>query len=121
MSMATTETFPVPPFRLMLPAGWEEVPADEAAVRALVERSSEVFRSVFGWHIARVYGRKPSGVRPLAEVREADTARVGQHQPGDDLDRGGLARAVGFQQAEDFAAFHAQAQVVDGNRGLPAS
>ena len=45
MTMATTETFPVPPFRLMLPAGWEEVPADEAAVRALVERSSEVFRS----------------------------------------------------------------------------
>ena len=45
MTMATTETFPVPPFRLMLPAGWEEVPADEAAVRALAERSSDVFRS----------------------------------------------------------------------------
>jgi parvulin-like peptidyl-prolyl isomerase len=36
--------------------------------------TSEIFRSVFGWHIARVYGRKPSGVRPLAEVREEITA-----------------------------------------------
>ncbi len=45
MTMATAATFPVPPFRLMLPAGWEEVAADDAAVRSLVERSSEVFRS----------------------------------------------------------------------------
>ena len=44
-TMATTDTHPVPPFRLMLPVGWEELPADESAVRALAERSSEVFRS----------------------------------------------------------------------------
>lgn len=43
--MPTTETFPVPPFRLMLPAGWEEVAAGEDAIRSLVERSSDVFRS----------------------------------------------------------------------------
>jgi hypothetical protein len=31
---------------------------------------SEVFRSPFGFHIARVEGRKPSGVRALADVRD---------------------------------------------------
>lgn len=39
------ETYPVPPFQLMLPAGWEELPADESAVRLLVERSGAVFKS----------------------------------------------------------------------------
>ncbi len=29
-----------------------------------------IFRSVFGFHIAKVYGKKPAGVRPLADVRE---------------------------------------------------
>jgi parvulin-like peptidyl-prolyl isomerase len=31
---------------------------------------SDPFRSSFGFHIAKVYGRKPPGVRPLADVRE---------------------------------------------------
>lgn len=43
--MASTTTFPVPPYRLLLPAGWQEIPADDAAVHALVERSGEIFRS----------------------------------------------------------------------------
>lgn len=38
-------TYPVPPFQLMLPAGWEELPADESAMRLLVERSGAVFKS----------------------------------------------------------------------------
>lgn len=55
--------------------GWfprgEMVDEFEAAVFELpVGGTSSVFRSVFGFHIARVYGRKPAGVRPLAEVRE---------------------------------------------------
>ena len=31
---------------------------------------SGIFRSVFGFHVAKVYGRKPEGVRPLQDVRE---------------------------------------------------
>ena len=32
-------------------------------------QTSEIFRTVFGFHVARMYGRKPAGVRSLAEVR----------------------------------------------------
>jgi hypothetical protein len=32
-------------------------------------QTSGIFRSVFGFHIARVYDRRPAGIRPLAEVR----------------------------------------------------
>jgi hypothetical protein len=32
--------------------------------------TSEIFRSVFGFHIARVEGRKPAGARPLSDVRD---------------------------------------------------
>ena len=35
----------VPPFRLILPAGWEEHPADRESVARLVGRSREIFRS----------------------------------------------------------------------------
>jgi hypothetical protein len=54
--------------------GWfqrgEMVEEFERAVFSLpVGAMSEVFRSVFGFHIAKVYGRKPEGIRPLAEVR----------------------------------------------------
>jgi len=35
-----------------------------------VNGTTGIFRSAFGFHIARVYGRKPAGTRPLAEVRE---------------------------------------------------
>lgn len=31
---------------------------------------SEVFRTVFGYHIVKVTGRRPAGVRPFAEVRD---------------------------------------------------
>lgn len=40
-----------------------------------VGATTGIFRSTFGFHIARVYGRKPAGVRPLADVRE-DIVRV---------------------------------------------
>ena len=43
--MPLTETPAVPPFRLMLPAGWEELPADRASIGLLIERSSAVFAS----------------------------------------------------------------------------
>ena len=35
----------VPPFRLILPAGWEERPADRESVTLLIERARTVFRS----------------------------------------------------------------------------
>jgi hypothetical protein len=55
--------------------GWfpkgEMVEEFEEIVFALpVGGTSEIFRSVFGWHIARVLGRKPSGVRPMNDVRD---------------------------------------------------
>src|SRR4029078_6320118 len=55
--------------------GWfprgEMVDEFEAEVFDLpVGGTTGMFRSVFGFHIARVYGRKPAGVRPIAEVRD---------------------------------------------------
>lgn len=38
-------TRPVPDYRLLLPDGWEELPADRAGVEELIRRTSEVFRS----------------------------------------------------------------------------
>ncbi|GHD47281.1 hypothetical protein D9V29_05855 [Mycetocola manganoxydans] len=35
----------IPPFRLILPAGWEESPADGESVAALIERGRAVFKS----------------------------------------------------------------------------
>jgi hypothetical protein len=59
--------------------GWfprgEMVEEFEAVVFSLpTGATSDIFRSVFGWHIARVYDKKPSGVRPLPEVREEISA-----------------------------------------------
>lgn len=55
--------------------GWfpegEMVEEFEAALNQLGEgETSPLFRTQFGWHIAQLHGRRPSGVRPLAEVRE---------------------------------------------------
>lgn len=36
---------PVPPYRLIVPDGWEELPADRAGVDALIRRSSAVLRA----------------------------------------------------------------------------
>jgi hypothetical protein len=65
--------------------GWfprgEMVEEFDAVVFGLpVGSTSEIFRSVFGWHIARVYGRKPSGARPLADVREEIAAILSQER-----------------------------------------
>lgn len=38
-------TRPVPPYRLLLPDGWEEIPADRAGVDELIRRTSSVFRA----------------------------------------------------------------------------
>ena len=43
---------------------------EEAVFNLPVGGMSEIFRSVFGFHVAKVYGRKPEGVRPLQDVRE---------------------------------------------------
>ena len=43
---------------------------EEIVFQLPVGGTSEIFRSVFGFHIARVYGRKPEGIRPLADVRD---------------------------------------------------
>jgi hypothetical protein len=40
-----TTARPVPPFRLILPEGWEELPADRTGVDALIRRTSAVFAS----------------------------------------------------------------------------
>lgn len=38
-------TRPVPAYRLLLPEGWEEIPADRAGVDELIRRTSGVFRA----------------------------------------------------------------------------
>jgi hypothetical protein len=45
-----------------------------------VGATTEIFRSVFGWHIARVYGRKPAGMRPIGDVREEIVAMLSQER-----------------------------------------
>jgi len=42
---------------------------EEQVFELPVGGTTGVFRSVFGFHIARVLGRKPAGVRPLEDVR----------------------------------------------------
>lgn len=39
-----TPTATIPPYRLLLPDGWEELPADRAGIETLIERTSAVFR-----------------------------------------------------------------------------
>jgi hypothetical protein len=43
---------------------------EDVVFRLPIGGMSDIFRSAFGFHIAKVYGRKPEGVRPLADVRE---------------------------------------------------
>jgi hypothetical protein len=43
---------------------------EEIVFKLPVGGMSEIFRSTFGFHVAKVYGRKPAGIRPLADVRE---------------------------------------------------
>ncbi|MBC8165850.1 MAG: peptidylprolyl isomerase [Bryobacteraceae bacterium] len=55
--------------------GWfpkgEMVDEFEKAICELpVGSTTGIFRSIFGFHIARVYGRKPAGLRPIADVRD---------------------------------------------------
>jgi parvulin-like peptidyl-prolyl isomerase len=43
----------------------------DAVVFALAPgQYSEIFRTAFGYHIAKVYDRKPEGIRPLADVKD---------------------------------------------------
>ena len=51
---------------------------------------------------------------------EEDFAVVGLDHPGDHLDGGGLAGAVGAQVAEDFAFAEGKADVLDGGDGAIA-
>ena len=57
--------------------------------------------------------------RPLAHVEAGhpDGAGGGAHDAREDLDGGGLARAVGAQEAEDLARLHLKAEPVDGPEG----
>ncbi len=61
----------------------------------------------------------PDGVQPRGHVvaRDLDLAHVGQHQTGDDLEQGALARAVGSEQAERLARRQGEADVVE-DQGL---
>jgi hypothetical protein len=43
---------------------------EERVFKLPVGGMSEVFRSPFGFHVAKVFGRKPAGIRPLADVRD---------------------------------------------------
>ena len=95
-TMATTDTHSVPPFRLMLPVGWEELPADESAVQALAERSSEVFRSAHRPDLDVQFRRLlQTAARKMAQGRvfallPADRSARGTHPP--DLDHGRRGR-----------------------------
>jgi peptidyl-prolyl cis-trans isomerase C len=53
------------------------VPAFETAAFALKEGEvSPVVETQFGYHLILVYGKKPPGVTPLAEVRQQVEAQV---------------------------------------------
>src|SRR5690606_4617114 len=57
------------------------------------------------------------GVRLRVAPEEAHRAAVRAAQAGEALDRGGLARAVGAEDAEDLAAGDVEADVGDGGAG----
>nr|BFF20061.1 hypothetical protein GCM10025730_35820 [Promicromonospora thailandica] len=57
------------------------------------------------------------GVRLRVAPEEAHRAAVRAAQAGDALDRGGLARAVGAEDAEDLAAGDLEADVGDRGAG----
>jgi parvulin-like peptidyl-prolyl isomerase len=47
------------------------VPAfDDVVFKLQVNETSDIFRTEFGFHIAKVYDRQPSGIRDLLDVRE---------------------------------------------------
>jgi hypothetical protein len=53
---------------------------EEIVFRLPIGGMSDIFRSDFGFHIAKVYGRKPEGVRPVADVREEIVSVLNQER-----------------------------------------
>ena len=61
-------------------------------------------------HQARAPGRAGRG-EAAGRAEDADLARIGAERAGQDLDEGGLARAVGAHERHDLALAHAQGGV----------
>ena len=55
------------------------------------------------------------GALPRDVTEHAGRAAGGIKQPGEHLERGGLARAVGTEKTDEFAGFDLEADVVDGD------
>lgn len=65
--------------------GWfplgEMVEEFEANVQPMEPgQTSEIFRSVFGWHIATLHDKRPEGVRPLDEVKDQIEAALSRER-----------------------------------------
>ena len=69
-------------------------------------------------HVARAGGAPPSRRRATSSPKHRDRAGRDGQQRGDAADRGGLARAVGAEQAEDLARRDLEVEPVDRD-GLP--
>jgi parvulin-like peptidyl-prolyl isomerase len=49
---------------------------EDVAFNLAVNRASDVFRTRFGFHIAKLYDRKPQVVRPLEQVKDSITEEL---------------------------------------------
>ena len=61
-----------------------------------------------------MFSRTASGILAHVNALHGGVAASERQQPGEHLDDGGFAAAVGAEKAEDFALFDAEAHVVHG-------
>jgi len=83
---------------------------DAGAARGAAGRAGR--RAAAGGEVEPAEQRRPVAVEPLAE--QPDLAGVGGDQPEDHVQGGGLAGAVGTEQADDLARADPEADAVHG-------
>ena len=82
----------------------------QTPVEGALVRGDEADRSLHGPVVARD-----------VDAPDQRPSRRRQHQPGEDLEKGGLARAVGAQESQDLSRAHLEAQSIHRGQAAVAS